>query len=429
MKFSLNPFSLLKKKAERSITIEPVNSFGLPYLANSANTTSQLAALQLSTVYRCVEVVSDAMGSQQWEIMENLDKLGWVVNSFHDSTYMINQEPSPPISRYMFMKTLTAKMLLEGNGYAIIRRDPRGDPTRLDLVTGFVTMYLRADKSVFYKVKDAQTQEEEFVEAYNMIHIMNFSYNGYFGVSTLTHATNTMDLASSAEASAKGFFSSGANMSGILMAEGKLKEDQATAIKAAWAEAFNVTDGTPGGIAVMEAGLKFEPVTVNPKDAQMLETRQFNVQEICRFFGVPPVKVFESVNQPYSNVEAYQLGFITDTISPLDAKFENEFNRKIFRPSQRSRTRLDLNINELLRANLDAKANYVSKMFQCGGYTINEVRKETRQPLSLEPNAEKPMVQSSMLPIDKIGVKPPKIDNNAKSQNNGSNNPDNQSGN
>jgi HK97 family phage portal protein len=416
---NLNPFSFLKKKEKRSVTLEPVDAFGLPYLANSQNVTSQLAALQLSTVYRCVEVISDAMGSQSWEIMEYLDKLGWVANPFNQFSYLINQEPSPNISRYMFMKTLAAKVLLEGNGYAIIRRNFRGDPIRLDLVTGSTTMYLKPDRNVYYKVKDQQTQEEEIVESENMIHVLNFSYNGYFGVSTLTHATNTMDLATSAEASAKGFFSSGANMSGILMAEGKLKADQADAIKAAWAEAFNVTDGTPGGIAVMEAGLKFEPVTVNPKDAQMLETRQFNVLEICRFFGCPPSKVFDNSNLTYSNVEAYQLGFITDTISPLDSKFENEFNRKLFRPSQRSRLRVDLNINELLRANLDAKANYVSKMFQCGGYTVNEVRKETRQPLSPDPNAEKPMIQVNMMPIDKIGMKEKPINNNLKSKTNG----------
>lgn len=416
---NLNPFSFFKKKEKRSITVEPVDAFGLPYLPNSQSITSQLAALQLSTVYRCVEVVSDAMGSQSWEIMEYMDKMGWVANPFNRFTYMINQEPSPNISRFMFMKTLAVKALLDGNGYAIIRRDNRGDPYRLDLAVGYVTMYLRNDYSVFYKVIHQQTQEEEIVEAFDMIHVMNFSYNGYYGVSTLTHAENTMNLATSAEASAKGFFSSGANMSGILMAEGKLKEDQATAIKAAWAEAFNVTDGTPGGIAVMEAGLKFEPVTVNPKDAQMLETRQFNVEEICRFFGVPPVKVFNNPNQPYSNVEAYQLTFITDTISPLNAKFENEFNRKLFRPSQRSRLKVDLNINDLLRANLDAKANYVSKMFQCGGYTVNEVRKETRQPLSVEANAEKPMIQVNMMPIDKIGLKEKPVDNNLKKSKNG----------
>jgi HK97 family phage portal protein len=148
----------------------------------------------------------------------------------------------------------------------------------------------------------------------------------------------------------------------------------------------------------------------------MLESRQFSVLEICRFFGCPPPKVFDQANLTYSNVEAYQLGFITDTMTPLDAKFENEFNRKLFRPSLRSRTQLNLNINELLKANLDAKANYVSKMFQSGGFTVNEARKECRNPLSSDPNADKPMVQVNMMPIDKIGQKQEKINNTQNGQ-------------
>ena len=176
-------------------------------------------------------------------------------------------------------------------------------------------------------------------------------------------------------------------------------------MKQSWAEAFNVSSGNPGGIAVMEGGLEFKPITVNPKDAQMLETRQYNVIEICRFFGVSPSKVFDSNNLTYSNIESFQLGFLTDTISPLDAKIEAEFNRKLFRPSQRLKTRLNLNIDELLRANLDARANYASKMFQVGGYTVNEVRKECGNPKFKHENADKPMIQISMAPVDQLMTK------------------------
>jgi HK97 family phage portal protein len=203
-------------------------------------------------------------------------------------------------------------------------------------------------------------------------------------------------------------------MSGILTSDGKVTKEKATALKQAWSEAFNVTSGSPGGIAVMESGLDFKPVTVNPKDAQMLETRQFNVVEICRFFGVSPSKVFDNENLTYSNIESFQLGFLTDTISPLDAKIEAEFNRKLLRPSKRLKTKLNLNINALLRANLDAKANYVSKMFQAGGYTVNEVRKECGNSKYFNENADKPMVQINMQTVDAFVTKPKPIDKKIK---------------
>ncbi len=410
-------FGIFRKREKRAISEAPIDSLGLPYSSTLASPLSLQTSMQLSAVYRCVEVISDSMASQPWEILEFDNKQGWIQNPFHNSFYLLNSEPAPYISRYTFMKTLMTKVLLEGNGYAIIRRDNRGDPVRLDLVTGLVTMFKRYNGSIYYMVDHPNYEpvKTEYVEGYDMIHVLNFSYNGYLGVSTLTHAVNTMGLASVAEATAKGFFSSGANMSGILKSNlGKITPEKAAAVKAAWAEAFSPTTGTPGGIAVLEAALEFTPVTVAPKDAQMLESRQFSVLELCRFFGVPPPKVFDQAGLTYSNVEAYQLGFITDTMTPLDAKFENEFNRKFFRPSVRIRTQLNLNINELLRANLDAKSNYVSKMFQAGGYTVNEVRRECRNPLSTNENADKPMIQVNMMPVDKIGQKEPKIDNKVK---------------
>lgn len=413
---------------KRSITYNPVSAIGLPY-GFAASPLSLQLAMQLSAVYRCVEVISDAVASQSWDVMEYDEAEGYVTNPFHKVSYMLNYEPNQLMSRYTLMKTLVAKMLLEGNGYIHIIRDSRGDPTALSLITSPVSMFVRDNGTAYYKVEKGgyndiyytptDPPEHKIIEASDMIHVLNFSYDGLMGVSTLRHAANTMTLAYASESSAKGFFSSGANMSGILSAEGKLTKEKADAIKASWAEAFNITSGSPGGIAVMENGLKFDPVTVNPKDAQMLETRQFNVIEICRFFGVSPSKVFDSANLTYSNIESFQLGFLTDTISPLDSKIEAEFNRKLLRPSQRQLTKLNLNINELLRANLDAKANYVNKMFQIGGYTVNEVRKELGLPKYDHINADKPFIQINMASVDNHGQKGKLNEKGIKTEENG----------
>ena len=351
----------IRPEQRYNVSYDPTNAVGLPY-GYASNPISIQLSMQLSAVYRCVEVISDAIASQSWLVQEWDMNEGFVTDPFHQSAYMLNTEPAPYMSRYTMMKMLVTKMLLEGNGYLEIKRNQRGDPVRLDLVTELVKMFLRKDGNVYYEVGDG-TERGRIVEGENMIHLINFSYDGLTGVSTLKHAADTMSLAYSSERTAKGFFSSGANMSGIISAEGKMTKEKATQIKNSWSEAFNVSTGNPGGIAVMEGGLEFKPITVNPKDAQMLETRQYNVIEICRFFGVSPSKVFDSNNLTYSNIESFQLGFLTDTIIPLDAKIEAEFNRKLFRPSLRQKTRLNLNIDELLRANLDARANYASKMF------------------------------------------------------------------
>ena len=396
---------------QRGVSYDPTTAVGLPYGFASSPLSLQ-TAMQLSAVYRCVEVIADAIASQPWEILEYTTINGWTSNEFHPTNYILNVEPNPVMTRFTMMKTLVSKVLLEGSGYLIIERNGLGDPISLNLVNDTVKIFQRDDNTIYYEVGIPGNTIK--VDGSDMIHILNFTYDGITGVSTLRHAANTLGLAYASESSAKGFFLSGANMSGILTSDGKVTKEKATALKQAWSEAFNVTSGSPGGIAVMESGLDFKPVTVNPKDAQMLETRQFNVIEICRFFGVSPSKVFDNENLTYSNIESFQLGFLTDTISPLDAKIEAEFNRKLLRPSKRLKTKLNLNINALLRANLDAKANYVSKMFQAGGYTVNEVRKECGNSKYFNENADKPMVQINMQTVDAFVTKPKPIDKKVK---------------
>jgi len=394
-----------EKPEERGIYTGPTTSLGLPYGTVSSPIAINTAT-QISTVYRCVEVISDAIASENWDVLEYTEGEGWKDNPFSKISYMLNVEPSKMYSRYMLMKSLVARVLLYGNGYLIIHRNGIGDPIMLELVSVEVQRFLNADGSSYYEIGPAGNSK--IYEDEDIIHIINKSYNGLIGVSVIADAVNTLNLAIYSEASAKGFFSAGANMAGILSVENKLTKEKALEIKNSWSAAFDVTTGTPGGIAVMEGGLEFTPVNINPKDAQMLETRKFNVIEICRFFGVAPSKVFDDANLTYSNVESFQLGFISDTVAPLNAKIEGEFNRKLLRPSKRLLTRLNLNIKSLLSYNLDAKANYVSKMFQSGGYTVNEVRSEVGNPkikdgdeAYVQVNMKKVREPEPLIPVEK----------------------------
>ena len=399
---------------KRHMIVAPTTSVGLPY-GTMTTPVSLETSLKLSAVYRCVEVISNAIASEHWDILEWTQPKGWTPSPFHKSEYMLNNEPNQAMSRFTLMKALITKVLLEGNGYIYITRNGVGDPIDLKLVEGTVSVYQRKDGSVYYTIGQQEGPDVR-IESADMIHILNFTHNGIVGISTLRHAIDSMSVAHASEASAKGFFTSGANMSGILSVESKLTPEKAQDIKNSWAQAFNVTSGNPGGIAVMEKGLVFEPVTVNPKEAQMLETREFNVIEICRFFGVSPSKVFDSKNLTYSNIESFQLGFLTDTISPLNSKIEAEFNRKLFRPSKRRTTKLSLNIGELLRADMDSTANYYTKMLQVGAYTPNEIRRKIGQPEV--DKGDKSYIPLNMISLDAPITKNTKIDKQIKVEKN-----------
>ena len=122
--------------------------------------------------------------------------------------------------------------------------------------------------------------------------------------------------------------------------------------------------------------MNFEPITVNPTDAQLLETRQFNVIDICRFFGVSPVKAFDLTNSSYSTVEATNLSFLTDTLSPLLEKIELEFERKIYKPSEKDSIDVRFDTARLLRADKQSLANYYNTLFNIGVVSANDIRKE-----------------------------------------------------
>ena len=389
-----------EKPEKRSITIGPTDSYGLPYGGATAS-LSAMQSMRLSAVYRCVDVKSSDIGAMPWDVFIYRGDMEWVKDDSHFSYSIFNSQPNPSCSSFTFWKTFVAKIELEGNGYAHIFRDEFGNPIGLELCTGGVVMYVRNDLSVYYVHKHPYTQIDEVIDGEDMIHVLNFSYDGLIGVSTLNHAMNITGLAASSDGQAKGFFSSGANLSGIISVPGKIDPDKAAALKAAWGTAFSLssTTGVAGGVAVMEGGAEFKPVQVNPKDAQMLETRQFNVVDICRFFGVHPSKAFDMSSASYASAESYQLGYITDTMTPLARKIDNEVNRKFYRPSQRKKTKALLRVREMRSADLDTLANYYSRMFQLGVYSPNDICREMNLPLDAK--GDKKYVQVNLAELGK----------------------------
>jgi len=133
------------KPEERALYWYPTTSLGLPYTGYTGTPLEVETALKLSAVYRCVEVISDAIASQPWEVLEYDKSEGWVANEFNPACYMLNYEPTPLMSRFTMMKTLMSKVLLEGNGYLIINRNHLGDPVSLNLVNASVKIFVNTN--------------------------------------------------------------------------------------------------------------------------------------------------------------------------------------------------------------------------------------------------------------------------------------------
>lgn len=336
----------------------------------------------LSTVYRCVDVISDAIAQLPLETYK-VDGEGFKLQfKEHPAYLLMNEEPNEDMTRFTFFKTLVTSILLRGNGYAYIERNARGKLEQVMYIpTHYVGIEWIVDGEGIRRKRYRVSGFKNLVEPRDMIHILNFSYDGIIGVSTLTHARQTLGIATDSESHAAGFFKSGAATSGVLTMEGtRLRQEQKQQIYTEWENRTNPVTGRPNGIVVLEGNQKYQPITISPKDSQLLESRQFNVVDICRFFSVSPVKAFDLSKSSYSTVEATQLAFLTDTIAPMIAKIELELQRKLFLPSEKNSIRIEFNTSALLRADKAAQSTYWKEMFNIGAITPNEVRKENNLP-------------------------------------------------
>lgn len=330
-------------------------------------------SMNLSTVYRCVNVISDSIAQLNIDVYR-IDSNGYKVKDYNHNLYSVLNRPNERMSRYTFVSLLIQSMLLTGNGYAYIIRDDKLNVKQLIFIpSSFVSIIM--PNNVIDPVKYQINGENKLIDAKDMLHFVNFSYDGINGISTIEFAKQTLGLAHDSEQHARNFFSGGCGIGGILKSSTMLGGGQKEKIKNDWELAHG--SGKTNSVTVLEANLDFIPMTVNARDAQLLESRLFNTTLICQFFGVTPQKVFDYSKSSYSTLEQSNLSFMTDTISPMLQRIELELERKL---CGLEKIDIKFNVSELLRTDKSSQADYFSKMFQNGSMTINEIRKELDLP-------------------------------------------------
>lgn len=276
------------------------------------------------------------------------------------------------LTKYQFIKLLIQSVLLKGNGFAYIERNGDGSVKSLRfLESGDVTIqYNKMDNSLFYI---STVVNNKRIEPVNMIHLVKNSYDGVTGISVISFAANSINNAKNTEISASNFFSKGCNLNGVLKVQSSLTPQQIKDIKEAWNTTYS---GGTGGISVLQGNMDYQPVQVNANDAQLIESRQFNVVEICRFFGVSPMLLGNmSGGSQYGTLEAVQQDFVLHTILPFIVLLEEEFTRKLLKPSE-SDLRINFDESYILKSDKSNEANYYATLVEKGILTRNEAREK-----------------------------------------------------
>lgn len=324
-------------------------------------------ALSQSAFFAAVNLISNSVAEMHWEVKSKENEE--IPSNFYANHIFDNAL----LSQYILTKQLILDVLLHGNGFAYIERDKKGMPINLIyLPWGQCNIvYNKVNGALFYQ---APVVSSSLIEPINIIHLRLHSIDGICGKPITSFAKNAITLSGSADKAAQEFFSSGMTVKGILSTEApRLTKDQRESIRSAWNES---QVGNGAGIAVLESGMKFNAISSNSKDSELLETRLFNVQEIARFFNISPVLLGDLSKSSYNSIEQAMIQFTVNCLAPYVINLEQELNKKIILPSDQDKYYIDICEEDIIKTDKQAQVNYLTTLVNSGIITRNEARRQ-----------------------------------------------------
>ena len=324
--------------------------------------------MRLSAVYAAVNQISNSCALLPINVVK-IDSDGTRKQVQHQLNEVLNLRPDNKLTHYTFIKMMMESVMLKGEAFALIIRDDNLNVIELKYIDAdYVTPQI-----IGGQVKYIVAGMQKAVDAINMIHLYQHVDEQMNGISVIKYASKTLASAVEAEKHSSNFFKSGANLSGIIKASATLTNDQKKQIRESWTQAF-ANNSETASVAVLPAGLDYQAISVSPEDSQLLESRKYNVIEIARFFNISPIKLFDLSSSSYGSLEQTQLNYLQDTIYPYIKMMEDEFNLKLFRPSEVGKKQVSFDFTTLMSTDKATEASYYKEMLTNGILSLNEVR-------------------------------------------------------
>ena len=353
------------------------------FVSSGVNVTEQ-GALGISTVYACVYRIASTIASLGLEIYVR-DGRDVNVANMHPA-YQVLDIPNDENTPYEFWETLVASALVYGCGFAIIERNNRGYAERLIPVYYYDVDIKEVNGERIYSVRDYGVVMPD-----NMLEICNMHR-----MSPIRLHRENIGLAKAAQDFGSEYFGQKGQMTGVLASDQPLRKEQMDVIQNSWN-----SSSMNAGTKLLPFGFKYQRITITPDEAQFIETRKFQAEEICRIYSVPPSLVQLPSQTTYNNVEQQNLQFARHTIAPWAKRIEQEIDRKLIQSFERPDIYSKFNMNDLYRGDLAARTNFYTQMLQSGVMSINEVRgKEQMNPVE---GGDTHTVQVNQIALDRLG--------------------------
>lgn len=398
-----------------SLTSWVKRAFGWPVVDNqvavkssySGKTVSAETALNLSTVFACSRLFSQSVASFGGGLFEINAKGDKVAAKDQDLNRILTRRPNANMTAFTFWQAVVSNLLLWGNAYILKKYRGSGANKKLvsiePLYPALVSIRQKENQMLVYQyTKDGIMTEYSEDE---IAHFKGFSVSGFMGLSVISAGCQTFGNALATEETAGRYFANGMRPGTALKVPNTLKGDQRKQLRENIVSEMEGVAKT-GGTIILEAGMEYQALGIPPADAQLLESRAFSVEEICRWFGVPPVLVGHSnVTAWGSGVEQITLGFLNFSIGPLLENLEQQIRESIIPSEQRSTVFFDFDTSSFMRADSTGRANLYNSASQNGWMTRAEIRR--RENLPFIEGSEELTVQSALTTLQNLGKSDP----------------------
>lgn len=356
-------------------------------------------AMQLSAVWSCVRLLSESISTLPLKVYRTQSDGTRVLAKDHPVYRVLCKQPNAEMTPSRFMLMVVASICLRGNGF-IEKRYIGGRLVALQpLLPQNMVVKRKYTGLLQYTYTDPLTNTKRDIPLKDIMHIRGFGLDGVCGMIPVHIGRDVIGSAMSVEESAAKIFENGLQSSGFLSSESALNDDQRNRIRK-YLQAF-VGSKNAGKLMVLEGGMKYNNVTMNPEAAQMLESRSFSIEEICRWFRVPAFMVGHMDKQSSwsSSVEGMNMQFLTNTLRPLLVNIEQEISRCLLNSDDDYYA--EFSVEGLLRADSAGRSAYYTTALQNGWMSRNDVRRlENLPPIE---GGDIYTVQLNMTPIDQLG--------------------------
>ena len=394
-------------KASPKNTLSSTMSFLFGSTTAGKNVTER-TAMQNTAVYACVRVLAESLATLPLHLYQLTDDGGKQRVNDHSLSFLLHDAPNPEMTSFIFRETMMNHLLLWGNAYAQIIRNGQGQitglyplmPDRMDVnrARNGELYYTYTRNYDDYQAKDESKQVVLLND--EVLHIAVLGFDGLIGYSPIAMAKNAIGLSLAAEQYGSTFFKNDATPGGILEHPSVVKDPER--LRKSWQSQFSGPSGH--SIAVLEEGMTFHQLSIPPDQAQFLDTRKFQLNEIARIFRIPPHMIGDLERSTFSNIEQQSLEFVKYTLNPWCVRWEQAMNQQLLSKEEQGRYFIKFNVDGLMRGDYESRMNGYAIGRQNGWLSANDIRElEDLNRIPTEDGGDEYLVNGNMLPVKDAG--------------------------